>query len=129
MQWPVHGKGRIERIFAYVENHFLPGRTFRDYADLNAQARRWCETVANATVKRVLGMSAEAAYVLEKPYLIPLPTVLPPVYEVVERTVDLSGYVSSMPIAIRYYADVGIIPTMPMSRLCRPPLEMWLTRR
>ena len=87
-------KGRIERIFAYAEGHFLPGRTFRDYADLNAQARLWCETVANATPKRVLGMSAEAAYVLEKPYLTPLPAVLPPVYEVVERTVDLSGYVS-----------------------------------
>ena len=87
-------KGRIERIFAYVEGHFLPGRTFRDYADLNAQARLWCETVANATQKRALGMSADAAYVLEKPYLTPLPAVLPPVYEVVERTVDLSGYVS-----------------------------------
>ena len=87
-------KGRIERIFAYAERHFLPGRTFRDYADLNAQARLWCETVANATQKRALGMSADAAYVLEKPYLTPLPAVLPPVYEVVERTVDLSGYVS-----------------------------------
>lgn len=87
-------KGRIERVFAYIEGHFLPGRTFRDYADLNAQARLWCETVANATPKRVLGMSAEAAYVLEKPYLTPLPAVLPPVYEVVERTVDLSGFIS-----------------------------------
>ena len=87
-------KGRIERVFAYIEGHFLPGRTFRDYADLNAQARLWCETVANATPKRVLGMSAEAAYVLEKPYLTPLPSVLPPVYEVVERTVDLSGFIS-----------------------------------
>lgn len=34
------------------------------------------------------------AYVMEKPYLRHLPTVLPPVYEVVERVVDLNGYIS-----------------------------------
>jgi hypothetical protein len=39
-------------------------------------------------------MSPETAYVLEKPYLYALPSVLPPVYEVFERVVDLSGYVS-----------------------------------
>jgi hypothetical protein len=39
-------------------------------------------------------MSPEAAYVLEKPYLKPLPAVLPPVYEVIERVADLSGFVS-----------------------------------
>jgi hypothetical protein len=41
-----------------------------------------------------LGMSPEAAYLIEKPYLQPLPRVLPPVYEVLERVVDLYGYVS-----------------------------------
>jgi hypothetical protein len=30
-------------------------------------------------------MSPEAAYVLEKPHLQPLPRLLPPVYEVLER--------------------------------------------
>ena len=35
-------KGRVERPFAYVENNFLAGRTFADWADLNAQARAWC---------------------------------------------------------------------------------------
>ena len=39
-------------------------------------------------------MSPEAAYLIEKPYLQPLPRVLPPVYEVFERVVDLYGYVS-----------------------------------
>jgi hypothetical protein len=39
-------------------------------------------------------MSPEAAYVLEKPHLRPLPRVLPPVCEVLERVVDLYGYVS-----------------------------------
>jgi transposase len=87
-------KGRIERPFYYVERNFLPGRTFVDFDDLNRQARNWCRDIANQKVKRALGMSPEAAYVMEKPYLVPLPPVLPPVYEVLERVVDLYGYVS-----------------------------------
>jgi transposase len=87
-------KGRIERQFAYIENNFLPGRTFDDFEDLNHQALTWCRDVANQKTKRALGMSPEAAYLIEKPYLQPLPRVLPPVYEVLERVVDLYGYVS-----------------------------------
>jgi hypothetical protein len=87
-------KARIERPFAWIEGNFLPGRTFADFADLNAQALAWCIEVANAKPKRSLGMSPEAAYVLEKPYLTALPAVLPVVYEVLERVVDLYGFVS-----------------------------------
>jgi hypothetical protein len=87
-------KGRIERPFAYIETNFLPGRPFTDFEDLNRQALAWCHDVANHKPKRVLGMSAEAAYLIEKPYLQPLPGVLPPVYELLERVVDLYGYVS-----------------------------------
>jgi hypothetical protein len=87
-------KARIERPFFYVETNFLPGRRFTDFDDLNRQVLAWCREVANHKPKRVLGMSAEAAYVMEKPYLQPLPSVLPPVYELLERVVDLYGYVS-----------------------------------
>ncbi len=87
-------KGRIERPFAYVENNFLAARDFEDFDDLNRQALAWCRDVANHKPKQVLGMSAEAAYVIEKPHLRPLPDVLPPVYELLERVVDLHGYVS-----------------------------------
>jgi transposase len=87
-------KGRIERPFAWVQGNFLPGRTFVSFDDLNAQALRWCIEVANAKPKRALGMSAEAAYVMEKPYLRSLPPVLPAVYDVFDRVVDLYGYVS-----------------------------------
>jgi transposase len=87
-------KGRIERPFSYVERNFLPGRSFNDFDDLNRQALAWCREVANQKPKRVLGMSPEGAYVLEKPHLLPLPRVLPPVYEVLERDVDLYGYIS-----------------------------------
>src|SRR6266446_5542843 len=87
-------KGRIERPFAYVEGNFLPARSFDDFADLNRQALAWCRDVANQKQKRVLGMSPEAAYLIEKPHLQTLPGALPPVYDVLERVVDLHGYVS-----------------------------------
>lgn len=87
-------KARIERPFAWIEGNFLPGRRFDSFEDVNAQARRWCMEVANAKPKRSLGMAPEAAYVLEKPHLRGLPALLPSVYEVFERVVDLYGFVS-----------------------------------
>jgi hypothetical protein len=87
-------KGRIERNFFFVETNFLPGRRFTDFDDLNRQALAWCQEVANAKPKRALGMSAEAAYLIEKTYLQPLPRALPPIYESLVRVVDLHGYVS-----------------------------------
>ena len=69
---------RVERPFYYVERNFLPGRRFSSWDDLNQQARAWCEQVANQKPKRALGMSPEAAYVLEKPALLPLPALSAP---------------------------------------------------
>ena len=87
-------KARIERNFSYAERNFLVGRTFSGWKDLNKQARKWCVEVANRKVKRSLGMSPEEAYVLEKPRLIPLPVHVPPVYQTLERIVDVAGYVA-----------------------------------
>ena len=87
-------KGRIERPFAYIENNFLVARDFEDFDDLNRQAVAWCRDIANQKPRRALGMSPEAAYVIEKFHLKPLPDALPPVYELLERVVDLHGYVS-----------------------------------
>ena len=39
-------------------------------------------------------MSPDAAYRIELPHFVPLPDALPPVYELLERVVDLHGYVS-----------------------------------
>jgi transposase len=85
-------KARIERPFDYVLRNFLAGRHFADWDDLNAQALSWCVQVANRKPKRALGMSPEAAYAMEKPYLIPLPPTLPPVYQSHARTVDIEGF-------------------------------------
>jgi len=86
-------KGRVERPFSYIEGNFLPGRTFTDWADLNAQARAWCQQVANAKVKRILGMSPQAAYAMEKTHLLPLPAYIPPMTEIHYRVVDSYGFV------------------------------------
>ena len=87
-------KGRIEKPFSYIENNFLAARTFQDWADLNAQARRWCEQTANASFKRKLGMTPQAAYVMEKPHLLPLPAHIPAVTQIHYRIVDTQGYVN-----------------------------------
>jgi hypothetical protein len=84
---------KVERSFAYAEHNYLAGRTFSDWHDINEQAAQWCREVANQKVKRSLGMSPEAAYVMEKPYLTPLPPYIPPVYQTLYRTVDVAGYV------------------------------------
>jgi transposase len=86
-------KAKMERNFSYAEHNFLAGRTFTDWRDLNEQAKRWCQEVANQKVKRSLGMSPEAAYLMEKPHLTPLPPYIPPVYQTLYRTVDVAGYV------------------------------------
>lgn len=41
-------KGKVENAVGYVKGSFWPGRTFPNLVDLNAQAREWCATVANA---------------------------------------------------------------------------------
>ena len=89
----VDRKAKMERNFSYGEHNFLAGRTFTDWPDLNEQAKRWCQEVANQKLKRSLGMSPEAAYLMEEPHLTPLPPYIPPVYQTFYRTVDVAGYV------------------------------------
>ncbi|MBT9260402.1 MAG: IS21 family transposase [Clostridiales bacterium] len=36
-------KGKVERLIRYVRENFWPGRRFTDLADLNEQARAWCD--------------------------------------------------------------------------------------
>jgi hypothetical protein len=86
-------KAHIERLFHYVEHNFLPARSFADWPDLNAQARAWCERVANQKVKRSLGTSPRAAFEQERPALRPLPAHQPAVCVIAHRVVDTEGYV------------------------------------
>src|SRR6266702_604901 len=67
------------------------GRTFRDWADLNAQARAWCDQV-NATFSPKLHASRRELFALEQTRLRPLPAWIPEVYQLHQRVVDLEGY-------------------------------------
>jgi transposase len=86
-------KARVERPFHYIENNFIPGRKFADWQDLNNQAEDWCRNTSNPKYKRSLGMSPDAAYIIEKPALKPLPPFTPPIYQSCYRVVDIQGYV------------------------------------
>lgn len=48
-------KGKVERMVHYVKDNFLNGRSFADFADLNAQARHWLSHTANVRLHATTG--------------------------------------------------------------------------
>lgn len=97
-QFIAHEKGdanrsaRVERPFHHIEHNFFAGRTFTDVADLNRQARVWCDKV-NATFRRALHRSPVELLAAERSALRPLPPWIPEVYALHQRIVDLEGYI------------------------------------
>jgi hypothetical protein len=83
----------VERRFSYIENNFYAGRSFRDFEDLNQQARAWCDKV-NATYNRHLRAIPDELFALECAHLKPLPLWVPEPYLLHHRTVDIEGYVT-----------------------------------
>ena len=86
-------KGRVERPFWFIETNFLAGRTFSSWADLNQQARQWCDRV-NGSYKKHLHAIPRELFAVEQAQLKPLPVWVPEVYRLNQRTVDLEGYVA-----------------------------------
>jgi hypothetical protein len=84
---------RVERPFHHFENNFLAGRKFRDWNDLNDQARVWCDTYNNAFHRHLHAKPIEL-FALERVHLNQPPEWLPEVYQVHERIVDIEGFVS-----------------------------------
>jgi hypothetical protein len=84
---------RVERPFDYIDNNFLAGRRFTDWADLNAQARAWCDRV-NAAHKRHLHASPRELFAAERVRMRRLPEHVPEVYLLHQRIVDSEGYVN-----------------------------------
>jgi len=84
---------RVERPFHFIEHNFLAGRTFADLADLNGQARVFCDKV-NATRKKHLHASPRELFAAEQPHLRRLPLFIPEVYALHHRLVDVEGYVN-----------------------------------
>jgi transposase len=82
----------VERPFHHIENNFLAGRKFADFADANRQARAWCDQL-NAKFRRSLQASSNDLYRAEWPALRRLPPWLPEIYLLHQRIVDLEGYI------------------------------------
>ena len=70
-------KGIVESGVKYVKGNFLPTRSFRDLADLNAQARGWVMQEAGTRVHGTTREQPLALHALEQPLLRGLPTVAP----------------------------------------------------
>jgi transposase len=65
-------KGRVEDAIKYLRTNFWPGRTFRDLADLNAQAQAWRDTLANQREHRVTRKLPALLVAEERPHFLPL---------------------------------------------------------
>ena len=50
-----HEKGKIENVIKYVRQNFWPLRTLTDLCDVNRQARKWLDTVANVRIHQGTG--------------------------------------------------------------------------
>lgn len=86
-------KGKIERIFFYVETNFLAGRTFKDDDDLNRQSIEWLENTVNCRQLRELRAKPIELFAAEKPHLVALPIYVPEVYRLWQKPVDDYGYI------------------------------------
>jgi len=65
-------KGRVEDSVKYLRANFWPGRTFRDLADLNAQAQAWRDEVANQREHRATRKVPRLLVAEERPHWLPL---------------------------------------------------------
>lgn len=70
-------KGIVESGVKYVKNNFLALRTFRDLAQLNAQARDWVMREAGARVHGTTRQAPLTLFALERPLLHALPPIAP----------------------------------------------------
>lgn len=67
-------KGRVERAIRYVRSAFFAAREFRDIADLNEQARQWCERQASDRPwPQDVRLKVKEAFESERQYLLALP--------------------------------------------------------
>lgn len=82
----------VERGFDHVDNNFLAGRKFTDFAHANQEAIAWCDRV-NAKTRRELHASSRELLVKEQPSLKPFPLWVPEIYVLHHRVVDTEGYV------------------------------------
>jgi hypothetical protein len=70
-------KGIVESGVKYVKGNFLPTRSFRDLADLNAQARTWVMDEAGVRIHGTTREQPLERFALEKLLMRSLPAIAP----------------------------------------------------
>lgn len=110
----------VERPFHYVELNFLPRQRscYADLAGLNAHAKWWCDERANVRNHRTTHERPVDRLVRERPFLLPLPSNRPEVYQTLSRKVGTDFCVAvgcnrysvppkltQRPATVRLYAD------------------------
>ena len=86
-------KGRVERAIRFVRDAFFAGRSFRDVADLNAQADAWCQgAAADRMCPEDRSRSVRAVFAEELPRLLALPPNPFPTEEQIEVDVNKTPY-------------------------------------
>ena len=68
-------KGKVERAIGYVRQNFWPLRSFHDLADVNAQARKWVDEIANQRKHRETGQAPDVRF--QQELLRPVPLLAP----------------------------------------------------
>lgn len=87
-------KGKVERPFFYIETDFLKAKSFESWEDLNAQGRRWMDTVANVRRHKTTQRVVQEAFAQEQPLLIRPPEMPFPTDRRETRKVQTDGYIS-----------------------------------
>lgn len=87
-------KGRVERAIRYLRTSFFPARTYKDLADLNAQALSFCQSeAARRRCPEDSTLTVQAAWDKERGLLLPIPTAPYPAEERTEVRVGKTPYV------------------------------------
>jgi transposase len=87
-------KGKVERPYRYVREDFFLGGSFRNLDDLNAQLRRWLDTVANPRVHATTRRVVAEHFAEEKPHLQALPAGPFQAVLQLERRITRDGMIS-----------------------------------
>jgi transposase len=88
-------KPRVERSFYELLLSFFKGRSFRDYADLQAQLVQWMDTIADPRpLKRMKRRTRMELFAEEQPLLRPLPRHPYDTARVLYKLCDIAGYVT-----------------------------------
>jgi hypothetical protein len=113
---------RVERSMDFIERNFYAGRRFADFADLNRQARDWCQR-QHARWRRHLQATPRELLLSENPHLNPLPIHVPEVYLLHHRIVDVEGFVTVD--RHRYSVPVALIGRRVEARQTRDQIEIF----